>query len=127
MSTKKKPAAIPVKAAPKKEGTEQAKKEPTLTEQAVALVSKLGVAVSKKDGDAVHACNVELDGVLKRLEQERTTACDTVKKLQEEQRSLAFKILQEHAKLQELGKLDQHLKAALDSIVSLGELDAATP
>lgn len=126
MSTKKKPAAIPVKATPKEEGTEQAKKEPTLTEQAVALVSKLGVAVSKKDGDAVHACNVELDGVLKRLEQERTTARDSVKKLQEEQRSLAFKILQEHAKLQELDKLNQHLKAALGSIVSLGELDAAT-
>lgn len=126
MSTKKKPAAIPVKAAPKEEGTEQAKKEPTLTEEAVALVSKLGVAVSKKDGDAVHACNGELDGVLKRLEHERTTACDSVKKLQEEQRSLALKIFLEHTKLQELDKLDQHLKAALDSIVSLGELDAAT-
>lgn len=126
MSTKKKPAAVSVKDAPSNEGTEQAQKEPTLSEQAVALVSKLGVAVSKKDGDAVRACNVELDGVLKRLEHERTTARDSVKKLQEEQRSLAFKILQEHAKLQELDKLDQHLKTALDSIVSLGELDAAT-
>ena len=127
MSTKKKPAAVPVKAATKTEGTEQAKKEPTLTEQAVALVSKLGVAVSKKDGDAVHACNVELDGVLKRLEHERTTARENVKKLQEEQRALAFKIIQEHSKQLELDKLDQHLKAALSSIVSLGELDAATP
>lgn len=126
MSTKKKPSAVPVKETPKKEGTEQAKKEPTLTEQAVALVSKLGVAVSKKDGDAVHACNVELDGVLKRLGQERTTARENVKKLKEEMQALAFKILQEHAKLQELDKLDQHLKAALDSIVSLGELDDAT-
>lgn len=126
MSTKKKPSAVPVKETPKKEGTEQAKKEPTLTVQAVALVSKLGVAVSKKDGDAVHACNVELDGVLKRLEQERTTARDNVKKLQEEQHALALKILQEHMKLQELDKLYQHLNAALDSIVSLGELDAAT-
>lgn len=126
MSTKKKPAAVPIKAAPKKDATEQAQNEPTLSEQAVALVSKLGVAVSKKDGDAVRACNVELDGVLKRLEHERTTTRDSVKKLQEEQRSLAFKILQGHAKLQELDKLDQHLKTALDSIVSLGELDAAT-
>lgn len=126
MSTKKKPAAVPVKNAPSNEGTEQAQNEQTLSEQAVALVSKLGVAVSKKDGDAVRACNVELDGVLKRLEHERTTARDSVKKLQEEQRSLAFKILQGHAKLQELDKLDQHLKTALDSIVSLGELDAAT-
>jgi len=98
-----------------------------LTEQAVALVSKLGVAVSKKDGDAVHACNVELDGVLKRLEHERTTARENVKKLQEEQRALAFKIIQEHSKQLELDKLDQHLKAALSSIVSLGGLDAATP
>lgn len=127
MSTKKKPAAVPVKAATKEEGSEQAKKEPTLTEQAVALVSKLGVAVSKKDGDAVHACNVELDGVLKRLEHERTTARENVMKLQEEQRALAFKIIQEHSKQLELDKLDQHLKAALSSIVSLGELDAATP
>jgi uncharacterized protein (UPF0335 family) len=126
MSTKKKPAAVPVKDAPKNEGTEQAKKEPTLTEQAVALVSKLGVAVSKKDGNAVRACNVELDGVIKRLEQERTTAHDNVKKLQEEQSALAFKILQEHMKLQELDKLYQHLNAALGSIVSLGELDATT-
>lgn len=126
MSTNKKPAAVPVKDAPKNEGTEQAKKEPTLTEQAVALVSKLGVAVSKKDGNAVRACNVELDGVLKRLGQERTTARENVKKLQEEQRALEFKIIQEHAKLQELDKLDLYLNTALGSIVSLGELDAAT-
>lgn len=126
MSTKKKPAATPVKASPKKEGSEPSKKEPTLAEQAVALVSKLGAAVSKKDGDAVHACNVELDGVLKRLEQERAAARENVNKLQKERSVLELKIIQEQSWMLELNKLDQHLKTALSSIVSLGEMDAAT-
>ena len=121
MSTKKKPQATATET--KKPET---KKVPTLAETAVAIVSKLSQAVIKKDGEAVKDCNQQLSEILEKLNAEKQKCAESIHQCKVEQMKLTIKVVGECQRMQNLEKLEAHLKNATGSLATLGELDHDT-
>ena len=121
MSTKKKPQATATETK-----QPETKKVPTLAETAVEIVSKLSQAVIKKDGEAVKSCNQRIAEILEKLEVEKQGCYETIHKLKKEQLNICIKAQGEYQRLQNLEKIQAHLKNATGSLATLGELDHDT-